>query len=206
MTAPAADGLVLYDDTLSTNAIKIRFLLEELGLEVRKVPIALDAPRPASYLALHPFGLVPTLVDSGLVVTESNTALRYLAERAGREDLRGEDARRRARIDVLLDSLSLEVRPALWAVEEVVIYHLDVTAEERAARMDALAAALDAFERLADADGPYLAGGFSIADCAVAGRGKHLPHLGLPATVAPRLQAMVGEAQRRPAYARALAS
>lgn len=202
MTA-ADDALVLYDDVDSTNAIKVRFLLEELGLPARKVPVALGEARPADYLQLHPFGLVPTLVDGDLVVTESNTALRYLAERAGRADLRGEDARRRARIDMLLDSLSLEVRPALWAVEEVVIYDLQVSAEERAARMAALGAALDGLERLTDPAGPYLLGDFTIADCAVAGRGKHLPALGLADAVAPRLRAAVAAAQARPAYARA---
>ena len=109
--------LTLYDNPDSTNALKVRILLAELAQEARSIAVPLEGERRAEYLDLHPFGLIPTLVDGDLVVTESNTALRYLAERAGRWDLRGSDPRERARVDVVLDSLSLEVRPHLWAVE-----------------------------------------------------------------------------------------
>ena len=78
--------------------------------------------KPAWYAEVHPFNLIPTLIDGDFKVTESNTALRYLADREGRDDLYPRDAMRRARVDMLLDSLSLEVRPALWAAEEPVIY------------------------------------------------------------------------------------
>jgi len=120
--------LTLYDHRDSTNAIKVRVLLEELGLAYRRVEIPLAGPKPASYAALHPFGMVPTLVDGDVVITESNVALRYLAEREAREDLRGRTPADRARIDMLLDSLSLEVRPALWGVEEYAVYGGDAAA------------------------------------------------------------------------------
>lgn len=189
--------LRLYDDPKSTNAIKVRFLLAELGLDYERV----DTPIGAMDRAVHPFGLIPALVDHDLVVTESNTALRYLAERAGRDDLRGADPAARARIDTALDSLSLEVRPALWAVEEVVVYGLDVLDGQE--RVAALEDALAAYDRLLDADGPYALGEFSIADCALAGRAWHLPRLGLDPAVAPRTFRSVTAAQSRPAFAAA---
>lgn len=74
----------LYDNAGSTNAIKVRILLEELGLPCERIEVPLDAPKPAGYAELHPFGLIPTLVDGDVVVTESNVALRYLAEREAR--------------------------------------------------------------------------------------------------------------------------
>lgn len=189
--------LRLYDDPKSTNAIKVRFLLAELGLDYERV----DTPIGSMDRAVHPFGLIPALVDGDLTVTESNTALRYLAERAGRDDLRGADPVARARVDMALDSLSLEVRPALWAVEEVVVYGLE--APDAAERTRALEDVLAAFDRLLDADGPYALGAFTIADCALAGRALHLPRLGLDPAVAPRTFRAVAAAQERPAFAAA---
>ncbi|MEA2172177.1 MAG: stringent starvation protein [Solirubrobacteraceae bacterium] len=192
--------MILYDNRSSTNAIKVRFLLAELGVaaELRETPLR---DKPAEYLDLHPFGLVPTLVDGALVITESNVALRYLAEREGRDDLRGEDPARRARIDNLMDTLSLELRPALWGVEEIEVYGLDVADEP--VRRAALDAALDAFERLLDPEGPYVLRSFTIADCAIAGRCQHLERLGLADGAAPRLRRAVAAAHARAAWAAA---
>ena len=196
--------LTLYDNPDSTNALKVRILLAELGQEARSIAVPLEGERRAEYLDLHPFGLIPTLVDADLVVTESNTALRYLAERAGRWDLRGSDPRERARVDVVLDSLSLEVRPHLWAVEEFAHYGLDVSEDDRAARRAGLDRALDGFERLLDPGGPYALGStLTIADCAIAGRFLHIGELSLVAIATPRLHRVVGSMRRRASYARA---
>jgi len=198
--------LVLYDHPKSTNALKVRLLLAELGVDARRVEIPLDEERPPEYAELHPFGLIPTLVDGGLVVTESNTALRYLAERAERWDLRGEGPRERARIDTLLDSLSLEVRPSLWGVEELVLYGLAAGEEERAARVAALHHKLTAFERLLDPEGPHATGaGLTVADCAIAGRLLHDDALPLDPGATPRLRRVLAAARARPSYARAVA-
>ncbi len=196
--------LVLYDHPDSSNALKVRLLLAELGLDARRVEIPLRGERPPGYADLHPFGLVPTLVDGEVVVTESNTALRYLAERAGRADLRGPDPRERARIDTLLDSLSLEVRPVLWAVEELVLYGAQVGKDERAARVSALETALAAYDRLLHPDGPHAAGpAFTIADCAIAGRLLHLDALPLDGAVAPRVRRALRAARGRASFAEA---
>jgi glutathione S-transferase len=71
-----APALVLYDHPASTNAIKVRILLAELGLVAEVIEVPPHGERSPEYLELHPFGLIPTLVDGDLVVTESNTALR----------------------------------------------------------------------------------------------------------------------------------
>jgi glutathione S-transferase len=191
--------LVLYDNRDSTNANKVRFLLAELGLacELREMPLR---NKPEAYSEIHPFGLVPALIDGDLVITESNVALRYLAEREDRPDLRGEDAERRARIDNLLDTLSLELRPALWDVEQDAVYGGEAPAGQRAERHAALAAAADAYDRLLDVDGPYALGTFTIADCAIAGRCFYLERLGLGSEVAPRLRRVVAAAQSREAW------
>jgi glutathione S-transferase len=147
--------IILYDNPESTNANKVRFVLAELALDhqVREMPLR---DKPKEYFDIHPFGLVPTLIDGDLVITESNVALRYLAEREGRADLRGTTPAHRAQVDGLLDTLSLELRPALWAVEEDVVYGLELTSDERASRHTALVAAAAAYDRrLAAAPGRH---------------------------------------------------
>jgi glutathione S-transferase len=190
--------LTLYDNADSTNALKVRFGLAELGLAYQRITVPLDT-KPAWYRDIHPFGLVPTLVDGDVIVTESNTALRYLADREGRDDLYPRAAAARAHIDGLLDSLSLEVRPALWAAEEVVIYGTSRDGDWR----PALYAALSAYDRLiaraAEALGP-----FSIADCAIAGRMQHLDRLPIDRGAYPHLIGRLDAARVRPAYSAAL--
>jgi glutathione S-transferase len=186
--------LTLYDSHASTNAIKIRFLLAELGLDYESVEVPLY-PKPDWYDGIHPFDLVPTLIDGEFKVTESNTALRYLADREGRDDLYPRDPVRRARIDQLLDSLSLQVRPALWAAEEPVIYGRPSDVDWR----PGLNAALGGFEQLLADDG-YAIGEFSIADCAIGGRMQEVPKLPIDLGRFPRLDRVLQLTMARPAY------
>ena len=193
----------LYDNAGSTNSVKVRILLEELGAPVERVDTGLHVARPADYP--HPFGMVPVLIDSGVVITESNVILRYLAERFERPDLRGATPAERARIDVLLDSLSLELRPWLWAVEQDAIYG-EPASEPLAGRVAKLGEQLTAYEQLLDPVGPWATGAtFTIADCALGGRAFHLPRLPLAPSVAPRLRRVMAALAERPAFARATA-
>ncbi len=195
--------LTLYDNAGSTNALKLRILIEELRLDYASVEVSLDGPKPDGYERLHPFGLVPTLVDDSVVVTESNVALRYLAEREGRTDLRGETPAGRARIDGLLDSLSLELRPALWGVEEFAVYGR--AARDEAERVAALERALASYDRLLDPRGPWATGSdFTVADCALGGRALHVGRLPLAPGCAPRLRRVLAALAQRPSVVRAL--
>jgi glutathione S-transferase len=69
----------------SINVQKVLWCLAELGFEEGKDFERIDAGlhfgknRTPEFLALNPNGLVPTLEDGGLVLWESNTILRYLA-------------------------------------------------------------------------------------------------------------------------------
>ena len=75
--------VLLYDNPISSNALKVRFLLAELGLGYDRREVPLTHPRPGWYLAENPLGGVPALDDGGLVMAESNAILRYLAQRRG---------------------------------------------------------------------------------------------------------------------------
>jgi glutathione S-transferase len=66
-----------------SRSLRVRWLLEELGvpyeLEVRTLR---DLKRP-EHLALHPLGRVPVLSDGDLVLHESGAILQHLLERYG---------------------------------------------------------------------------------------------------------------------------
>ena len=105
--------MLLYSNPVSTNALKVRFLLAELGLEYDTREVPLSQPRPDWYLAVNPVGGVPALDDDGLVMAESNAILRYLALREGRDDLYPSDPARRAPVDEFLDRFAVTLRGPL---------------------------------------------------------------------------------------------
>ena len=75
----------LHGAALSGNSYKARLLLELLGLEYEEIPIDLRSGenRTEAFLALHPRGQVPTLVDGEVTVWDSQAILVYLARRYG---------------------------------------------------------------------------------------------------------------------------
>ncbi len=70
----------------SPNPQKIRFALNELGIECETIPVDLikREQRSAEFLALNPCGRVPVLVDGDLTLWESHAILAYLGEKTGR--------------------------------------------------------------------------------------------------------------------------
>jgi glutathione S-transferase len=70
----------------SPNPQKVRFALNELGLECETVPVDLlkREQRAPEFLALNPCGRVPVLVDGDLKLWESHAILAYLGEKTGR--------------------------------------------------------------------------------------------------------------------------
>lgn len=96
-------SLVLYSYWRSSAAYRVRIALNYLGLEheIRPVHLVRDGgeQHTAGYRALNPQGLVPTLVDGDLVLTQSLAILEYLAEKHPEPALlpSGPEARARAR-------------------------------------------------------------------------------------------------------------
>lgn len=201
-----AAELVLYDNPGSSNARKVRFLLAELGLDYRSVEVPIVGPRPDWYADIHPFATVPALVDGDVTFVESNTILRYLARREGRDDLYPADASGQAAVDQLLDVLSLSVRAPLWELEKRT-YYVDVpeycphppTPQEVAVARADLDAALAGWERLI-APGGYVTGAFSIADIAACARMYLLPKIGIDLAAFPKTAEMMRVVGSHPAF------
>jgi glutathione S-transferase len=199
--------MILYDHPISSNALKVRFLLCELGVAFDRREVPLTQPRPASYLALNPLGGLPAIDDDGFVLAESNTILRYLAAREGRDDLYPSALRERAAVDEFLDRFSTTLRPALFRHEAAA---LGFVAGQgfRAAPDDptrALAIAgeiapqLTLLDRLVAANGTVL-GSFTIADCAIAPALNRTFHSGLDLAGYPALARVRETVTARPAF------
>lgn len=196
--------MVLWDNPASSNGLKVRIMLAETGTTARIEDVPLTDERPAAYLGLHPFGTVPCLVHGDLAIVESHAILRYLAALAGRDDLYPAEPAARARQDMLLDALSLAVRPALWGMEEPLVYGLALPDGELGARRAALRVALGAWERLLAVEDRRLAP-YGLADIAMAGRLVHLERLDDDPGAHPVTWRRMAAARARPAYREAVA-
>lgn len=68
-----------------TRAVRIAWLLEELGLDYKLVPFQLGQKemREAPFLKIHPNGRVPVLVDGDVTLFESGAIVEYILTRHG---------------------------------------------------------------------------------------------------------------------------
>ena len=166
-------ALLLYDNPTSSNALKVRFLLCELGLEYERRIVPYDQPRPDWYVAINPLGGIPTLDDDGLVVSESNAILRYLAVRESRDDLYPAAPTDRARVETMLDRWSLTFRPAFFRHEAAALGFVpgkgmgagEPALEAAANVANEIAATLRTLDEIIGTSG-YALGTFTIADVA----------------------------------------
>jgi glutathione S-transferase len=193
--------LTLYTMPASGNALKVRFLLAELGLAYEPVEVPRPRPRPDWYLAVNPAGGVPTLVDGDFVLAESNAILRYLARREGRDDLYPTELRTYAYVNRLLDTWSTLVRPALFPLENARGLFDEPDDEQVAPSLGPATAALAAVEKMI-ADNGTMTGTFTIADICAAPTLFRSAKLELPLDWAalPRLAAVREAVTTHPSF------
>jgi glutathione S-transferase len=201
--------LTLYGYPRSSNTLKVRFLLAELGLAHELEHVPASEPRPDAYLALNPIGRVPALADGGIFLSESHAILRYLARREGRHDLYGPTPGEAAHVDEWLDRFALLLRPAFFRHEQVALGHVarqgfvgtpdPAAARERAGE---IAPTLALFDRLVSPAGAVL-GRFTIGDCAIAPVLYRTTHSGLDLSPYPNLFGLRETLLARPAFAAA---
>lgn len=152
----------------SINVRKVLWCCEELGLAFEREDFGgkfgkTDTPE---YLSLNPNGLVPTVLDDGLAIWESNTILRYLAAKYGGEPLYGRDPAQRSRIERWMDWQLSVVAPPMTAVFINLIRlpedQRDMAVVEKS--RDLLARAMTLLDRELG-DGPFILGrDFTVAD------------------------------------------
>ncbi len=66
-----------------TRAVRVRWLLEELGLPYELVRVAFRVPSGGFFVQATPSGKVPVIQDDGVTIGESGAILEYIVDRYG---------------------------------------------------------------------------------------------------------------------------
>jgi len=99
----------------SFNVRKVLWLCDEIGIPFEREDWG-RGYRPTSdpaFLEINPIGLVPSVIDDGVVLRESNTIVRYLATKHGRHDLYPLDPVARAGVEQWMDWANYETSISL---------------------------------------------------------------------------------------------
>ena len=189
----------------SGNAARTALALYELEVPFEAHAIDLRKPRSAAYLAVNPLGKVPTLVDGGTTLWESNAINWYLAEKHPRAGLLPSTPEGRAEALRWAFFQAAHVSPAATAVHRSINpahvrylgQHTDP--QEAAHGRKELARFLPVLEQvLAERD--WLLGAYSLADVAFAPHLGFLVQYGFDFPGTPRVRAWLERIRARPAW------
>ena len=97
----------------SINVRKVTWAADEMGMPYEREDWGnpVRDPNVPEFLALNPNAQVPVVIDDGFVLWESNTIMRYLAEKSG-SDLLPSDLRERALVDQWMSWQATELNPS----------------------------------------------------------------------------------------------
>jgi glutathione S-transferase len=112
-----------------TRSIRVRWTLQELGVEFESVTVNLLAGehRQPEFLNINPAGKVPVLVDGNLVLTESVAIVLYLAEKYSDKGLVPTGLGQRAELNRWLLFTATELEQPLWRIaRQTSLYPEDV--------------------------------------------------------------------------------
>lgn len=101
-----------------TRSIRVRWTLQELGVEFEAVRVDLRAGehRRPEFLAINPAGKIPVLVDGDVVLTESVAIVLYLAEKYPEKGLLPADLGERGQAHRWLLFAATELEQPLWRI------------------------------------------------------------------------------------------
>ncbi len=188
----------------SGNTQKVLWCCDELGLAYEREDVGrgFGKNHEPAYLTLNPNGRIPTMVDDGFVLWESNTIVRYLSAKHGMGTLYPQELQQRADMERWMDWQQTTLRPHFHALSNA----LQSTAPTGDVEMECLRKALDDAWKILDAqlaNRPYIAGAIlTMADIPfryIINRWYKLPieHRGLP-----NVKAWFDRLCERPAFLR----
>ncbi|AFT68629.1 Glutathione S-transferase domain protein [Alloalcanivorax dieselolei B5] len=133
--------------TPPTRALRVIWLLNELGLEYQMLPVDIlrGETRQPDFLALNPAGKVPVLVDGDLVITESSAIQLYLADKYSQAGFIPETVEDRAKMYRWIFFLATEIEQPLWRIAR----HTFLYPEEKQLPQDVDLARQECLEMLA---------------------------------------------------------
>jgi glutathione S-transferase len=101
-----------------TRSIRVRWTLQELGVEFQAITVNLLTAehRSPAFLKINPAGKLPVLVDGDLVLTESIAIVVYLAEKYRDKGLIPTELEQRAKLMRWLLFTTTELEQPLWRI------------------------------------------------------------------------------------------
>jgi glutathione S-transferase len=201
----------LYNSNFSPNALRVRAVAAELGidLDIIEVDLRKGENKTAAYLAMNPNGKVPVLVDGDFLLWESRAIDSYLASlRSGRE-LYPDDPKKRGVIDQWSYWQAIHLGPAMQRVafERLMKSKFGMGEPDEKAIAPQLKE-LDQFVPVLDANlagKEWMAGTLSIADFAVASTFVYRVGAGISLDKAPNVSAWIDRLEARPSWQAAVA-
>ena len=112
--------LKIWGRTNSINVQKVLWACDELGLAYERSDAGMQfgVVNSSEYRALNPNGRVPTIIDEGFVLWESNAIVRYLGAKHGTGTLMPDNLQARADADRWMDwctsTLGAPMLPLFW--------------------------------------------------------------------------------------------
>ena len=184
--------------------LRVRWALEEAGLDYRVRLLDAMTERPQDYFLEQPFGQVPIFVEGDLRMFETGAILLHLGERS--EVLLPKDPLGKARATCWLIAALNSIEPMIFELINIDIFNRD---EEWAKlrRPEAEKKVRDRLKRVSDwlGDKEHLEGRFTGGDLMMTTVLRNLRHTMLVAEH-PNLAAYQARCEARPAFQRALAA
>lgn len=136
----------LYHHPLSGHAHRARLFLSlvEAPHELIEVDLKAGGHKTPAFLAMNPFGQVPVLDDDGVIVSDSNAILVYVAKRLGRSDWLPEEPRAAAAVQRWLSVAAGELAYGPAAARLITVFGAKFHPEEVIARAHTLLGRLEA--------------------------------------------------------------
>ncbi len=199
----------LYNANLSPNALRVRAVANELGIDLDIITVDLrkGENKTASYLAMNPNGKVPVLVDGDFVLWESRAINGYLASLKGK--LYPQNAKHRAVVDQWTYWHAVHLGPTTQRVVfERFLKKMFGMGEPDEKAIEPSLKELAQFLPILDAnlaDKDWVAGELSIADFAVASTFVYRKGARITLDDTPHIAAWLARIEARPSWQAAAA-
>jgi len=162
--------LKVYGRANSINVRKVLWMLDELGLKYEREDWGRGF-RPTDdpvFRKINPVGVVPVIDDGDFRLRESNTIVRYLADKRGRADLYAKDPQQRATIESWMDWASTEFAGGMRPVFHALVVKNPAFANMVESAAKEWGTQMRVLDEHLSANGPHVLGkNFTIADIPV---------------------------------------
>lgn len=189
----------LYYHPLSGHAHRAHLFLSLIGAEFElvEVDLASGAHKAPEFLKLNPFGQVPVLEDDGVIVSDSNGIMVYLARKFGKTDWLPEGVIEAAQVQRWLSVAAGELAYGAAAARLITVFGAKRDADEVIGRGAAL---LTILEGLLAGQAWLVAGHPTIADVALYSYTARAPEGNVDLQPYPAVRAWLARIEALPGF------